>query len=161
MIALAQILVLGLVAAPAAPARTIAADGGWAAFDRGRHCEAVSRSELLAARGRPQARAGFSFDRSGPRRGEFHARLSRPARPGSTVMLSVGGQPFLLVARGDWAWSRGPVQEAAIIEAVRRSGAMRVTGRDGAGRRISDRYLLAGAPTAIDAAAAACLPRRR
>ena len=24
------------------------------------------------------------------------------------IILTIGGQPFLLVARGDWAWSRGP-----------------------------------------------------
>jgi hypothetical protein len=33
---------------------------------------------------------------------------------------------------------------------------MRIEARDRAGRRFADRYLLAGAPTAIDPAAAAC-----
>ena len=33
---------------------------------------------------------------------------------------------------------------------------MRVEGRDAGGRRFADRYLLNGAPTAIDAAAAGC-----
>ena len=71
-------------------------------------------------------------------------------------MLTIGERPFLLVARGDWAWSRGPLQEAAIIEAARVARSMRVEGRDAGGRRFTDRYLLDGAPTAIDAAAAAC-----
>jgi hypothetical protein len=39
---------------------------------------------------------------------------------------------------------------------MRTAGGMRVVARDVGGRRMSDRYLLAGAPTAIDAAAAAC-----
>ena len=45
-------------------------------------------------------------------------------------MLTIGRQPFLLVARGDWAWSRGPAQEAAIIAAVRGADSMRVEARD-------------------------------
>jgi hypothetical protein len=71
-------------------------------------------------------------------------------------MLDLGGQPFLLVTRGDWAWSRGAQQEQAIIAATRNAPAMRVEARDGAGRRFVDTYALDGAPTAIDAAAARC-----
>jgi hypothetical protein len=37
---------------------------------------------------------------------------------------------------------------------------MRIEARDEAGRRMVDRYVLNGAPTAIDAAAAACSRRR-
>ena len=72
------------------------------------------------------------------------------------MILTIGDQPFLLVSRGDWAWSRGPLQEQAIIAAARNSGGMRIEARDLGGSRFVDRYLLDGAPTAIDAAAAAC-----
>ncbi|WP_310469016.1 hypothetical protein [Sphingomonas sp.] len=146
---------LAPAAATAAP-RTLAARGVWAAFDHGRHCEAVARSELDALKNRPQARLGFRFDRAGPRGGELAARLSRVPRPGSSVILKIDGRPFLLAARGDWAWSRGPAQDAAIIAAARLAGSLRIEARDAAGRRFVDRYLLDGAPTAIDAAAAAC-----
>jgi hypothetical protein len=71
-------------------------------------------------------------------------------------MLTIGERPFLLVARGDWAWSSGPAQDQAIIAAARAATSMRIESRDRSGRRFADRYLLAGAPTAIDAAAAAC-----
>lgn len=71
-------------------------------------------------------------------------------------MLTIGERPFMLIAHGDWAWSRGPLQEVAIIDAARAARSMRIEGRDGGGRRFTDRYLLDGAPTAIDAAAAAC-----
>ena len=74
-------------------------------------------------------------------------------------MLEVGNQPFLLVARDSWAWSRGPLQEQAIIAAVRYATGMRIEARDTAGVRFSDPYLLDGAPTAIDAAAARCALR--
>ena len=80
-------------------------------------------------------------------------------RAGSSAILQIADQPFLLVARGDWAWSRGPLQEQAIIAAARAASAMRIESRDGAGRRFVDSYVLDGAPTAIDAAAARCALR--
>ena len=145
--------------AVAADARTFYAGPHWAAIDRGggRSCAAVARSELVAPKGREQARASISFDRprSRGRLGELHLRLSRPARPGSTALLLIGGRPFQLLTRGPDAWSRGPAQERAIIAAIRGAGDMRVRFRAASGG-FTDRYLLGGAPTAIDAAAAAC-----
>ena len=150
---------LQLAPSPAA-AQVLGAQGHWAALKFGARCEAVSRPLPPAATRQPQARAGFGFGAGsagrGAPRGEFHVRLSRVPRPGSSVMLVIGGQPFMLLPRGDWAWSRGPLQEAAIIAAARAATSMRIESRDGAGRRFADRYLLAGAPTAIDAAAAGC-----
>lgn len=119
-------------------------------------CEALARSVLMAPKGRTQATAGFAFTSDRRRWGEFHAQLSRVPRPGSSVMLDIGGQPFLLVTRAGWAWSRGSRQEQAIIAAARNASSMRIEARDAAGRRFVDTYVLGGAPTAIDAAAAAC-----
>ena len=132
------------------------ARGAWAAIDRGGACEALSRSQKIAAKDKVQAVAGFTFTADRRRWGEFHARLSRVPRAGATVMMTIGNRPFLLVARGDWAWSRGPAHDQAIIAAMRDSAWMHVDSRDGAGRRFSDPYSLDGAPTAIDAAAARC-----
>ena len=132
------------------------AQGQWAAVSYGAQCEAVARPLLPAARRQPESRAGFSFSPAAARVGEFHARLSRVPRPGSSVLLIIGDRPFLLVARGDWAWSRGPAQDAVIISAARAATSMRIESRDRSGRRFADRYLLAGAPSAIDAAAVAC-----
>jgi hypothetical protein len=132
------------------------AGGAWAAIDRGGLCEALAHSARIAERGKVQAVASFSFTPDHKRWGEFHARLSRPVRVGSSVILSVGDQPFLLVARGGDAWSRGPLQEQALITAIRGADGMRIEARDPGGRRFSDPYSLDGAPTAIDAAAARC-----
>jgi hypothetical protein len=145
-----------LIAAPAPAAQLLFAGGQWAALDRGGTCEAASRSLRLVQKGRVQARAGFAFDANGTRHGQFFAELSRIPRTGSTVILTVGTRPFLLASNGQWAWSRDPTQESAIIAAVRSAGGMRVDSRDASGRRFVDRYLLDGAPTAIDAAAARC-----
>ena len=132
------------------------AGGSWAAHRFGTRCEAAARPLLPAARREPQARAGFAFDPAAGHAGRFYARLSREPRPGSTVMLTVGSQPFMLVHRGPWAWSRPGGQQDAIIAAARTATAMRIQARSASGARFTDRYLLDGAPTAIDAAAAGC-----
>lgn len=134
----------------------IHASGAWAAIDRGNVCEAQSRSVRIAEKGKVQAVAGFAFTPDHRRWGEFHARLSHVPRAGSSVLLTVGDQPFMLVVRGDWAWSRGAAQEEAIITAARAASGMRIDGRGLNGARFVDPYELGGAPTAIDAAAARC-----
>ena len=156
---LAPLLLILTAAAPAGRGSVIHAGGGWAAIDRGASCEAVTRSLRIAAKGKVQAIAGLTFTPDRRRWGEFHARLSRTPRAGSSVMLHVGSQPFLLVTRDGSAWSRGALQERAIIDALRNATGMRIEARDGAGRRFSDPYLLGGAPTAIDAAAVRCALR--
>lgn len=154
------IIILGLANSAAfARGAVIYAGGGWAAIDRGEVCEALSRSEKVVAKDKVQPVAGFAFSADHRRWGEFHAQLSRVSRPGSSVILHMGDQPFLLVSRGDWAWSNGPPQEQAIIAAARNGGEMRIEARDQAGVRFIDPYALAGAPTAIDAAAARCALR--
>ena len=148
-------LVAAMIAA-SAPARPLAAGGTWAAIDRGGQCEALSRALLPEALDKPAALLAVTFDRAGHRAGELSVRFRRPLRPASSVILTVGDQPFDLAARGQSAWSRGPAQEAAILTAIRASSGARVTARDSSGRRMTERFLLDGAPTAIDAAAAAC-----
>lgn len=135
------------------------AGGAWAAVDRGAACEALTRSQKIAPKDKVQPVAGLSFTADRRHWGEFHVRLSRMPRGDASVMLQVGDQPFLLVTRGGWAWSRGPMQSQAIIAAARGGGWMQVESRDGSGARFSDPYLLDGAPTAIDAAAARCALR--
>ncbi|MCL6698919.1 hypothetical protein LZ496_09015 [Sphingomonas sp. NSE70-1] len=141
---------MSLLFAPA----LVAADGQWAALQQGGTCEAASKTVGASYKDRPAARASISFDAGGPRHGQFSARLSRVPRPGATVMLHIGDQPFMLMTQNDMAWSRGPKQEQAIIAAMRNSGGMRVEARSPGGGRIVDRYALDGAPLAIDAAAA-------
>ena len=156
----AAIVFLGAAATSAgARGNVIFADGAWTAIDRGATCEALTRSQKIAPKDKVQAVAGLTFTADHRRWGEFHVRLSRIPRADATVMLQIGDQPFLLVTRGGWAWSRGPLQAEAIIAAMRGAAAMRVQSRDGAGARFTDPYLLDGAPTAIDAAAARCALR--
>ena len=145
-----MIVTLAMLMAPT----VVAADGQWATLRQGVTCEAASRSLGVAYRDQPPARVSISFDAGGPRHGQLAVRLSRIPRPGATVMVYVGDQPFLLMNQNDMGWSRGPKQEQAIITAMRSSGGMRVESRSPGGARIVDRYVLDGAPLAIDAAAA-------
>ncbi|MCA1653448.1 MAG: hypothetical protein LC656_04520 [Sphingomonadales bacterium] len=148
----AAMMIVSVAPARAAPA-IVAASGHWAALRGPKACEAATLALLPAGRTRAQGRAAFAFE-PGRRRGEFAAALSRPGRPGAAVILTIGDTPFLLVARGAGAWSRGPAQEAAIIAAVRGAASMRIEAHSAGGARFIDRYALDGAPTAIDAAAA-------
>ncbi|HEY4070010.1 MAG TPA: hypothetical protein VGM04_00445 [Sphingomicrobium sp.] len=156
MLRAVPLLILAAVSSASAKGGIVYAGGAWAAVDRGTACEALSRSVRIAAKGKVQAVAGFTFSRDRRRWGEFHARLRRMPRAGASVMLHIDRQPFLLVARGNEAWSDGPLQEEAIIAALRGASGMSVESRDTAGRRFSDPYSVEGAATAIDAAAAAC-----
>ena len=149
-------LLLSLLIAAPASARIVQARGQWAAIEEQGRCRAMARSLRDAAKGQRQAFAAFLFDPDRRQAGVLSARLSRPVRPGGSVILTVGKRPFQLKGAGAFAWSRGPAQEAAILAAVRSATGMRIDARDGSGRRSTDRYLLDGAPTAIDAAAAAC-----
>lgn len=154
-------LILAAAAGPAGARGTILFAGeGWAAIDRGGACEAAARAVRASPKGRAHALARFSFTPEGRRWGEFSARLSRDSRPGSSVVARIGAQRFLLVGRGGSAWSRGAVQEQALIAAVRGGGTLRIDARDGAGRRFTDHFELAGGATAIDAAAAACAGKK-
>lgn len=153
-----SLLAYAAILASAAEARgsIIYAGGAWAAIDRGTSCEALSRSLRVAAKGKVQAIAGFTFSADRRRWGELHVRLRRMPRAGAAVMLRMDNRPFLLVSQGNEAWSDGPIQEQAIIAALRAATGMSVESRDASGGRFVDPYSLDGAATAIDAAAAAC-----
>jgi len=151
---------IAIVASSAAHGnRILFAGGRWAAIDFGTRCEA--RSKALWPRSGTKPFAGFAFDRAGPRQGRFYVHLSRPARAGASVIATIGSSPFLLVGTGAWAWSRGEAQQSAMLEAARYGQSLRVETRDSRGSRVVDRYLLEGAATAIDAAAAACAGKGR
>lgn len=152
------VALLLLAAAPggARGGSVIAAGGTWAALLRDGRCDAQSRVVVQTPAGQAAAIAGFAFVPGKRRWGAFHARLSRMPRPGASVIATIGSTPFLLIARGKEAWSRDARQDQAMIDAVRSSSGMRLQSRDSSGRRFTDHYALAFAPTAIDAAAARC-----
>lgn len=94
-----------------------------------------------------------------PKRGvrnQLHVHLSRRIQPGSRIVLSIGGQRFPLAGGGADAWAPDRRTDAAVIAAMRSARTMTVSARDSAGRGFSNSWPLAGAATAMDAAAIGC-----
>ncbi len=89
-------------------------------------------------------------------RNQLHIRLSRVISPAGAITLRIGAQDFALTGGGGDAWAQDKRMDAAIIAAMRSAGAMSVTARGKDGRSFTDRYTLAGAATAMDAATVGC-----
>lgn len=129
---------------------------GWGAFEdrSAKKCFAIAEPGGAERESKPFASVGFWPTRgTGP---QLHARLSRAKRDGSAVILRIDDRVFQLEGRGANAWATGPSADRAIVAAMRTGVIMRVESRAPNGARISDRYALRGAASAIDAAAVAC-----
>jgi hypothetical protein len=134
---------------------TIGVYGGWGAFgdDSPRRCFAIAQPVD------PAQRAGFLSIAAWPGRNirnQLHVRLSRPRAGTARVTLSVGDRRFDLVAGDLDAWAPDARTDAAIVAAMRSSRSLSVEALDRNGAPFADTYQLAGAATAIDAAALAC-----
>ena len=129
----------------------------WGAFADAapRRCYAIAQP--LRADGTPDRRGGFASvaaARGGVR--TLHLRLSRPRSPAALLTLDIDDRRFALV--GDAVSARAPdaATDRAIVAAMRGARIMTISTLDRAGRTMTDSYALAGAATAIDAAALAC-----
>jgi len=144
------------LAAPLAAKDSLGVFGDWGAFrDPGTpRCYAIAAAQNEARDHSPFASVG-TWPRRGVR-GQVHLRLSRTPAPTAAISLSVGGQRFALSGGGGNAWAQDRRMDAAIVAAMRSASSMSVTARDRAGRRFTDRYSLAGAATALDAATVGC-----
>lgn len=128
---------------------------GWGAFRE----SAPSRCFAAAEPAGRQGSGGAAFVSFWPARGNRAApsiRLRADPRPGSAILLRVGGRRFQLTARGRDAFPSGPGADAALAQAMRGASAMTVTARTRRGARMRDDYSLTGFPSAVDAAALAC-----
>ena len=75
------------------------------------------------------------------------------------MTLSIGERRFALVATGLDAWAADAPSDRALVAAMRAGRSMSVEAVGAGGRPFADVYALAGAATAIDAAARACARR--
>ena len=91
-------------------------------------------------------------------RNQVHLKLARSAG-NKGASLKVGDRSFALATKGRNAWAQDKRMDAAIVAALRSASTMTITARDTNGRRFSERYNLAGAATAIDAAVVGCANR--
>ncbi len=126
----------------------------WGAFRAAgpRRCYAISRP---IRRGDGFASIG-SFPGLGVR-GQLHVRLSRPRDPAARVTLSIGERRFTLRAGSRDAWAGDAAADRAIVAAMRGARSMSIESVGARFGPFADSYALAGAASAIDAAALACL----
>ncbi len=151
------VLGLLLLAAPLSARESLGVYDGWGAF---RDAAPARCYAIAKAQGSPPAPAYATVSNWPERkvRGQLHLVLSRDiadaGAKGAAVRLTVGDQRFDLVAKGRNAWARDARDDAAIIAAMRSASRMSVSGSG-----FTDRYALAGAATAIDAATVGCAKR--
>ena len=151
-------LAILLVAAPLAAKDSLGVFEDWGAFrDPGAaRCYAIAIPQ--PSRDKADYRA-FATVGTWPKhniRGQLHLRLSRKLSAKPAIALAISGQRFPLTGGGGDAWAVDRKMDAAVIAAMRSAGSMSVSATDGRGRRFTDRYSLAGAATAMDAASFGC-----
>jgi hypothetical protein len=151
-------LIAMLLAAPLAARDSLGVFDGWAAFrdPKPLRCYAIAK-----AQGSPPAPAYATVSNWPERkvRGAVHLVLSRDVAEKAGVRLVVGDKRFTLVAKGRNAWAKDARDDAAIVAALRSAARMSVSASSAKGGGFTDRYALAGAATAIDAATVGCAKR--
>ncbi len=154
-LAMALLLIVGT---PALARDSLGMFSGWGAFRDPAvpRCYAIAMAQPSAFERefQPYAAVG-NWPKRGVR-GQFHLRLSRRMSPAGAITLTIGGQHFTLTGGGGDAWAVDQRMDAAIIAAMRSARSMTVNARDANGRGFSNTWELAGAATAMDAAAIGC-----
>jgi hypothetical protein len=150
---------LALVAQPLTARDSLGVFDNWAAFRDAspKRCYAIARPTNTSAA--PDAAASIAIWPERKLRGQVHIVLSRPVAQGAAVRLRVGAKNFALTATGRNAWGANVQMDAGIVAALRSATGMSVSARSTQGSAFTDRYTLAGAATAIDAAAVGCAAR--
>lgn len=158
MIRLCAAISLALVATPLAARESLGVFERWAAFSdaRPQRCYAIAKAQGSAP---APAYATVSHWPKQRVRGAVHLVLSRSAATAAPVRLTIGDKRFELVAKGRNAWARGPREDSAIVAALRSAKRMSVSAKSEKGASFTDRYALAGAATAMDAATVGCARR--
>lgn len=150
---LALLLPILALTVPAAAKDSLGVYSSWAAFrdtERPR-CYAIAKPRSGSA-------ASFASIATWPKqriRNQVHFRMSR-AVGSKGATLAIGEARFALATKGQDAWAQDKRMDAAIVAALRSATRMSITARDTNGRRFTERYALAGAASAIDAAVVGC-----
>lgn len=89
-------------------------------------------------------------------RNQVHFRLSRKLAPNAKIVLTIGDARFELAGGGGDAWPADARTNAAVLAAMRSAPTMTVSARATNGKGFSNTWPLAGAASAMDAAAIGC-----
>jgi hypothetical protein len=150
------------LAAPAFARDSLGMFATWGAFRDPAvpRCYAIAMAEPDGKRRdyQPYAAVG-SWPRRGVR-GQVHFRLSRRLAANARITLAVGRERFQLTGGGGDAWAVDQRMDAAIVAAMRSAPRMTAFAHDAEGHGFSNSWPLAGAATAMDAAAVGCAQMR-
>lgn len=155
-------LALALQPASALARETLGMYEGWGAFRDPAvpRCYAIAKAIPSTLRRDYEPYADIAtWPRQGLR-GQVHFRVSRKLAPGAPIVLKIGDQRFELTGGGGDAWAADKTMDAAIVAAMRSADSMTVSARGVTGGGFSNTWLLAGAATAMDAAAIGCAQLR-
>ncbi|MCJ2177146.1 hypothetical protein [Novosphingobium album (ex Hu et al. 2023)] len=153
---------LAAFASPAQARESLGLYGTWGAFRDPLvpRCYAIAMAEPSAKRRdyQPFVAVGTWPKRSA--RNQVHFRLSRKMAEGTKITLRIGSQRIELTGGGGDAWPRDNGDNAAIIAAMRSAPRMTVYARGEVRGGFSNTWQLAGAASAMDAAAIGCAQLR-
>jgi hypothetical protein len=156
---LAALALAFLIAAPASARDSLGVYAAWGAFrDPGAdpRCYAIAMAERGHQRREYQPFADVALWPKRGVRGQVHFRLSHRLASNARIMLDIGDQRVELAGGGNDAWAQDRRIDAVIVAAMRSAAYMTVNSKSVEGRGFSDSYPLAGAATAMDAAAIGC-----
>ena len=88
--------------------------------------------------------------------GEISFTGGYPFAPGSTVEVSVDGQPYQLFTDGEWAWPGSPEDDATLLAAMKAGTSATLTARSGRGTQTVDTFSLRGFTAAMEDAEKRC-----
>ncbi len=166
------IVVVSLVATSAAPTSVLAQEStnrvatmtDWNVFteESPKECWGVSKpKETVNSRdGQPvSVRRGdillFVTFRPG-KPGEISFTGGYPFAGGSTVDVTVDGQPYQLFTDGEWAWPGSAEDDAALLAAMKNGTTAVMTARSGKGTQTVDTFSLRGFTAAMEDAEKRC-----
>lgn len=160
-LAVRKLLALGalLLAGTASARDSLGVFENWGAFRDAAvpRCYAIAMAEKV--RGREQTFQPYFTVGYWPKRGirgAVHVRLARRLASGSSVNVSFPEANFTLQAGQADAWPADQRANAAIVAQLRSASRVTVIGQGADGRKFRDTYVLAGAASAMDAAALGC-----
>lgn len=155
-------ILLLLFASPASARDSLGMFETWGAFrdpattPGGPRCYAIAKAGPSSMQRDYQPYASIGTWPRQALRGQIHFRLSRRLAAGQRIVLSIGSQRFELTGGGGDAWAADRRMDAAIVAAMRSARSMTVSARGADGRGFTNRWALAGAATAMDAASIGC-----
>lgn len=88
--------------------------------------------------------------------GEISFTGGYPFAGGSTVEVSVDGQPYQLFTDGEWAWPGSAEDDAALLAALKGGTTAVMTARSGKGTQTVDTFSLRGFTAAMEDAGKRC-----